>query len=189
MPHYFKYHPIVDYDALKNDVTVKTQNPLVRHKFVNLLGLRSGTYYTYIVQEHETAQFIADKYYDDVTLDWIIYMANNIIDPQYDWPLTYLNLIEFIKAKYGTVAAAQSQVHHYEQILYKGERLSNGTIVKEKTFQVDLATYNSIGDSSFKREVSNYNYEILTNDAKREIKIVRKEFLPGILRQQKVIFR
>ena len=189
MPHYFRYHPIVDYDVLKNDVTVRTQNPLVRHKMINLLGLRSGTYYTYIVKDHETAQFIADRYYDDVTLDWIIYIANNIIDPQYDWPLAYLDLIEFIKGKYGSVATAQSQVHHYEQIFRKGERLSGGTIIKEKTFQVDLDTYNSIGDPSFKREVSNYDYEIETNDAKREIKVVRKEFIPGILRQQKVIFK
>ncbi len=108
MPFFFSYHPIVDYDVLKNGVNVKTLNPLVRHKLSNLLGFRAGTYYTYTVQDHQTPQFIADRYYGDVTLDWIILLANNIIDPQYDWPLSQLDLIEFIKNKYGSITTAKS---------------------------------------------------------------------------------
>lgn len=189
MPFFFSYHPIVDYDVLKNGVNVKTLNPLVRHKLSNLLGFRAGTYYTYTVQDHQTPQFIADRYYGDVTLDWIILLANNIIDPQYDWPLSQLDLIEFIKNKYGSITTAKSEIHHYEQILRKNQRLSDGTIIEEKVLQVDLDTFNSIGDSSLKKEVTNYDYEIKTNDEKRIIKVVRKEFIPQILRQQKVIFK
>jgi hypothetical protein len=189
MAFYFSYHPFVNYDIEKNGTQIRTQNPLVRFKIKNLIKDKIGTYYTHNMQDHESAQFVAHKYYNDITLDWLIYIANDIIDPQYDWPLTSLNLLEYIKSKYGNIPAAQQGTHHYEQILSTPQKLYNGSITKEKTLEIDLDTYNAIGDPKNKRLVSNYDYETKKNDDKRLIKVIRKNFLSSILSEHRRIFK
>ena len=50
----------------------------------------------------ETPEIVADKFYNDSELYWIILMANEMIDPRFDWPLSYVNLLNYVDNKYGT---------------------------------------------------------------------------------------
>ncbi len=65
MTFFFKNHPSVSYDVQKNGISHTVQNPLVRFKIQELLKSRSALYYTHDIEEAQTVQFIADKYYDD----------------------------------------------------------------------------------------------------------------------------
>ena len=79
MPFFFANHPSVSYDVQKNGVPNIVQNPLVRFKLQQVLENRSALYYTHNLQEGQSLQFIAKRYYNDVTLDWIIYIINDIV--------------------------------------------------------------------------------------------------------------
>lgn len=203
MPFFFRNFPTAKYDVhtlggdtlrqsigakhdfLRDLVTV--QNPLVRYKIKDILKSKTALYYTRTVNDNETAEFIAERYYGDESLDWVLYVTNDIIDPYYDWPLEYNSFINYIKKKYGSVPAAQQQVHHYEKIVVERKRLFDGTIVEPVSITIDETTYNTLPTSQ-KRLVDSYTYEEEANDAKRTIKILQKSYLPKFLDEVRTIF-
>lgn len=187
MSFFFTYYPKVAYDINKNGVFLDVQNPLVRYRLKGIVNPRLANFFDHQIEEAQTAQTIAHKYYGDERLDWVIYIANDIIDPAFDWPLDYLDFISWIKKKYGSVPAAQSTIHHYERILTPATILSDGTIVQERVVVVDEDSYNALPPTE-RREVDAYEYETKINDEKRRVKIVRKDFIPGILQEARAIF-
>lgn len=188
MSFYFENHPVISYNLTTHDAYPKTvQNLLVRYKLKEVLKKRTRLYYIHRLEEGQTIQFIADRYYDDSSLDWVIYITNDIFDMTYDLPLDYLSFNNYIRDKYGSVPTAQSQTHHYEWIYQASSKLSDGTIIKEKTLEVDATTYAGL-IASEKREVSNYDYEVELNDSKRELRIMKSDYLNGFLAEAKGIF-
>ena len=49
-------------------------------------------YYKYDIQDSDTPEIIAHKYYNDMYRYWIVLFANQILDPVWDWPLEYQRL-------------------------------------------------------------------------------------------------
>lgn len=47
----------------------------------------------------------------------MILYANDIYDPQYDWPMNQDAFEKYIIGKYGSTANAKSQIHHYEKVI------------------------------------------------------------------------
>ena len=45
-------------------------------------------FYTYDIQDEDTPEIVASKYYGDVNRHWLVLYANQILDPQWQWPLT-----------------------------------------------------------------------------------------------------
>ena len=187
MPFFFENHPRISYDVLKNGVPQRAQNPLARYKIQEVLKTRSALYHTHNIEEGQSLQFIAHRYYNDITLDWVLCVINDIIDPQFDLPLDYQEFLSFVRAKYGSTESALTTVHHYEQILQAQTVLFDGTIVPEKAIIIDATTYGTL-DVANRREVSNYTYEERLNDAKREIKILDRDFLEQFLAEAESIF-
>ncbi len=56
---------------------------------------------------------LADAYYEDSELDWLIYLSNEIVDPYYGWYLNELEFDAFIHTKYGEMADAVKQTKYY----------------------------------------------------------------------------
>ena len=54
---------------------------------------------------------IADQYYGDSSLDWIVYLTNNITDPQWEWPLPQEVFDDFIRSKYGSIPIPGSETN------------------------------------------------------------------------------
>ena len=99
MPHFFQNFPTIEYDLGRTGVIQNIQNPLVRFKLLDILKSKSALYYKHIVEEGQSPQYIADNYYDDVTLDWVLFLVNDIYDVLYDWPMDYQTFVAFIKSK------------------------------------------------------------------------------------------
>lgn len=74
-----------------------------------------SSYYDYVIRDGETPEILADRVYDDPEGYWVILYANDIYDPQYDWPLDSNAFKRFIISKYGSTQAAKSNIHHYEK--------------------------------------------------------------------------
>ena len=65
---------------------------------------------------------IAFKEYGDSNLDWVILLANNILNIQDEWPLPQNSLDEILLEKYGTYDKLYSDVHHYETVEIKNSK-------------------------------------------------------------------
>jgi hypothetical protein len=187
MAYYFRPFPLIEYDIKKNQKTSLLTNIMTRFKIVESFQRQEAVYYDYSVKDGERADTIAFKYYNDASLDWVIYLTNNIIDPEFDWPLSTNAANKYIVKKYGSITAANEQVHHYEQLVTAHQVLFDGTVIPEKYEQIDLTTYNSLA-SADRRIVTAYEYEHRENEAKREIKLLSADFLPDLLTQVKTAF-
>lgn len=119
--------------------------------------------YNYSVQDGDTPETVAYKYYGSVDRYWIVLHGNQSLDPQWDWPLTSQQFQKYIVGKYKQEAATSlnisvnsvndSQVLSYtlgtvkylEKIIITKD---NTTQTKSaKTIRVNLNAYNAITPS------------------------------------------
>ena len=102
MASYFNYFPTTFYTSGANNATALdiVTNITSRFGFEQSLKENSAAFYPYLVKDDETPETIAYKMYGNAERHWIVLMFNDIVDPQYDWPLGYDNLIQYIDKKY-----------------------------------------------------------------------------------------
>jgi len=109
---YFKSFPYTYYsldDASTVQVVTNITNRVTLSDEVkNNLGL----YDEYDIKDGETPELVADKFYNNSELHWLVLHYNDIIDPRFDWPLDTNNLNRYVASKYADVNA----VHHYEDV-------------------------------------------------------------------------
>jgi len=180
MAYMFKNWPTVSYDLKKNGKPLELTNITLRYKINELLRNKSIIMYEYNVQDGERADIIAYKYYDDTSLDWIIYLTNNIIDPQFEWPHDDQSFKRFLTQKYGSPQTAKQTHHAYEKILRPQSVFFDGTVVAEKRVVVDQETYDATSPT-LRRQVDKYTYELELNEARSQIKILDKRYVQGIV--------
>ena len=108
---YFENFPLTYYtvyDDLSNvkivtNITVR--NKLSKEALDNIL-----LYDEYDIKDGETPEIVADKFYNNPQLHWVVLLTNEIIDPRFDWLLSTNNLNRYCEGKYSNV----NGVHHYE---------------------------------------------------------------------------
>ena len=101
MANYFNYFPITYYsvDANTSSLDVVT-NIISRFGFEKSLKENSSAFYEYEIKETDTPEIIASKFYGNSERHWMVLMFNDILDPQFDWPLQYDTLVKYIDDKY-----------------------------------------------------------------------------------------
>ena len=187
MAFYFRPFPLVRYDVKKNKLPLLLTNVTARYKIRDILKYKVAIYYDYIVKDGDRPDNIAFKYYEDETLDWLIYLVNDIIDPYYDWPLDQDAFNKYIRTLYGSVAGAKGTVFEYRKIITKQKVLFDGTNVPERYVVVDQNTYNTLGATD-RREVDAYEYYEEENNKKRRIRLLDKRFAANVKSEVEVIF-
>ena len=187
MAFYFRPFPLIRYDIKKNKLPLLLTNVTARYKIRDILKNRVAIYYDYIVKDGDRPDNIAFKYYEDETLDWLIYLVNDIIDPYYDWPLDQDAFNRYIRTLYGSVAGAKGTVFEYRKIITKQKVLFDGTNVPERYIVVDQNTYNTLGTTD-RREVDAYEYYEEENNNKRRIRLLDKRFAANVKSEVEVIF-
>ena len=123
MSKYFSYFPKTVYSLNSSDVDAVT-NIVSRFGFEQSFKNNSAVYYEYNVQDSDTPEIIANKFYGSSERHWAVLMINDIVDPQFDWPLDQRTIISFIDEKYSAnanigqsgIAWAQSNVKAYYKI-------------------------------------------------------------------------
>lgn len=187
MPFLFESFPKINYDIKKNGKQEIVTDITVRFKLIQAIKSRQAVYYDYTIQEGERPDIVAFKYYGDSTLDWIILMVNNIIDPVYDWPMAHKSFEKYLKNKYGSLSVAHSTNHEYRKVLNQQSTLFDGTFVSKRTLVVDETTYNSL-NVSMREAISKYQYEEELNESKRQIKLIDSDYVSDIINQYESVF-
>ena len=144
-------------------------------------------YFTnYKIVGDERPDQVAEKVYDDVDLDWIVLVANNILNIREEWPFPQKIFDEYLLEKYGTYDNVYA-VKHYKS---REVRDSVGTLILPKDLIVDenySVTFFDIGlgtevtKTNLTDPVTNFQYENEKEDAKRNIYLLKPEYLSIIL--------
>jgi hypothetical protein len=188
MSEYFSYFPTTEHDLTNIGQTVTLTNIMRRFIVRNQLQNRSDIFYEYDVQMGDRPDIIAEKYYGDADLAWLVLHFNNIKDPVFEFPLFGRDFENYIKGKYGSIPAARSEIHEYRQILQDSEVKYDGTKIPERYVVVDETTYNGLSATD-RRTIYKYDWEEELNEEKRKIKILDKRFLDKVRDEVETILR
>ena len=119
-------------------------------------------FYTYTIKDKERADIIAYSEYGDSTLDWVIYIINDINDPYYDWPMDNQNFISYLETKYNTNAYKLTStltgdtIHHY---YYQGLDSDSQEDINSYNYTMTYETYMALGQPPGWTAVSIWDYE------------------------------
>jgi hypothetical protein len=117
MDAYFQSFPSITYGALS------AINIMERTAILNSIFSTVYTFYPYTVKDGMRARTIAERYYGDPNLEWLVYFSNNIIDPYYDWPMDENTFNEYIIQNYGSIEEAQNKIISYRVNWYADDRV------------------------------------------------------------------
>ena len=188
MSNYFKQVPdfeyvsrlpdakISDYIAVKNLFKKAELRPDI---FQDL-----STFQKYQIKGDDRPDNVAEDFYQDSSLDWLVLTCNNIINVQTEWPMSQRDFDRFLLDKYGTYTNLES-THHHETLEVKN---SKGVVMLEKGLEVEsdftfsyydwwLKEQKTIATANLVTEVTNYQYEEKIEDAKRNIFLLKVRYL------------
>jgi hypothetical protein len=186
---------------------VQTDNVGVSRVFTNLMARASIipdvlknplVYYSYDIQEGDTPEIVAYKYYGDSYRYWIVLFANELLDPQWSWPMDSNVFDAYMTEKYPS-GNTTTTVYSYEKKLTQTDNSTNTVTIN--TIDVNETTYNSIientqtytiGNSTVtiqttKRIVTIYDYEYELNESKRKINILNSVYVDQMEQQFKAL--
>ena len=100
-------------------VSYANNNALNLSKRVSLFAqakAASTTFYPLEITDTQRADVLSFNVYNDATLDWLIYLTNNVIDPYYGWHLSQDDFDEYIILKYGSISNAKQYISYYRVV-------------------------------------------------------------------------
>ena len=200
---YFKELPNLQYQnflssSLSSHSYITVKNLFRRNKLRDDLQNVFTVFDKYEIMEGARPDTIAEDFYGDSELDWVVLMTAGILNVRNEWPLSNRDLYEYAYELYGNEL---NSVHHYETIeikdsegkliLPKGKRVDKDFTVSyydngnywTKTGIYNLSTNinGSIGS------VTNWEYETIKNDKKRSIYLLRRMYLQQFLNDMRNI--
>ena len=132
----------------------------------------------YTVQGDERPDQVANKFYQDSGLDWVVLTTNNIIHVRDEWPMGNQDFLTYLNAKY--TSEQLSNIHHYETDLLRD---SGGRLIHPKGLRVPSDYSISFLDNGVLRtesKITSFTFlenETNLNDAKRNINILKTSYL------------
>tara|TARA_B100001996_G_scaffold363897_1_gene332505 strand:+ start:350 stop:1024 length:675 start_codon:yes stop_codon:yes gene_type:complete len=137
----------------------------------------------YTIEGDDRPDNVANKVYDNSDLDWVVLIANNIINIQSEWPMSQADFNTYLTEKYDNDTDIFSGVHHYEA---NGVKNGKGVVIIPSGMRVGAAQsvtyYDYFSDqqvtvTDVALPVTNYTYEAKINDDKRNIFILKPRYL------------
>ena len=191
MSNYFDLIPDFDYVSRLPDAKI---SDYIRVKnFFRRATLREDifqnlTFFTkYSVEGNDRPDNVAHKVYENSDLDWVILLANNITHIPTEWPMPQNDFDRFLLDKYDNYDTIYNGVHHHETVEVKDSNdvtiVPEGLEVSSDFTQTYYDYYDSgmVTASDITRPVTNYQYEEKIENKKREIFILKQEYLTVII--------
>lgn len=184
---YFTYFPKIGYDLENTNEKKQLTNILRRFAFNNDNRDKLNTYYTYTIQAGDRPDTIAEKYYGDASLDWVVLHYNYILNPLFDFPLFGEDFSNYVAKKYGSLKVANETVLKYFKVIREKQKDARVDI-PELVLEIDETTYNTLLPSQ-RRSYTAYEWELELNDRKSEIKLLDKIYLDILLQEVETILQ
>ena len=125
----------------------------------------------YDIESNDTPESISYKIYETPYYHWTILFTNNIIDPITDWYMSDEILLKYCQDKYGDAIDSPSCiVDDYGNIVGSADPLLTN-------FQSNETRYTNTKYRGNTTTISNYQYEVMMNEKKRTIRIIRPQYM------------
>ena len=190
MSSYFNYVPDFAYPSRLPDAKISdyivVKNLFKRGKLREDIYQNIAFFTKYEIIGNDRPDNVAAEVYGDSDLDWVVLISNNIVNVQSEWPLLQNDFDRFMLDKYGTYEKMNDS-HHYET---KEVKNTVGAVIVPEGLQVpsdysvtyyDWYQSGEVTRSDITTEVTNYDYEIKKEDAKRNIFLLKNSYLHIII--------
>ncbi len=137
----------------------------------------------YTVKNNQRPDQVALDIYGNMQYDWVVLLCNNIINVYEEWPMSEDELERYIDSSYEEDA---DSIHHW--VTQRITDLRGRTLVKEDRIVPETYSYKRpdgtlIAKEETVRPVSVYDYESSKNDQKRNIYLLRKEYITAFIEE------
>ncbi len=180
---YFRQLPDLNYPSLANDRNSVYDYQIVKNLFKRAVmrddifdDVTSFTKYSVVGDERPDQ--VANTFYNDSGLDWVILTTNNIVHVRDEWPMGSQDFLTYLNTKY--TSEELSNIHHYETKIIRD---SNGKLIQPKGLTVPenhSITFLDNGTLRTETEITSFTFlenETKLNDDKRNINILKPIFL------------
>ena len=182
---YFRQLPNLEYQSFLSDRKASDDYLLVKNIF-RRVKLRDDLqniftiFNKYQIVDGARPDTVAEELYGSAQYDWVVLVSAGITRVRDQWPLTDHQVYNYAEEIYG---ADLNAVHHYETTEVKDSQdrliLPAGKVV-DSDFTIPKpddpeATLNPVVG------ISNYEYEVLKNNAKRTIYVLKPIYLQQVL--------
>lgn len=179
---YFRELPNLDYQSPLSDKNssldyVRVKNLFRRVKLRDDLQNVFTIFNRYIVKDGARPDTVAEELYGASDLDWVVLLTAGIVNVREQWPLSDKDLYNFALNKYGLANLNAVKYYVTTEVKDSNKRLilPAGKVV-DSSFTIPdpsngLATLNPV------TAVSNYEYEVEKNNKKRELFILKPDYL------------
>ena len=191
---YFRELPDVEYQNFLSS-SISSQSYLTVKNLFRRNKLRDDLQSSFtIFDKHEIVQgarpdTVAEEFYGDSQLDWVVLMTAGILNVRDEWPLDDRDLYDYAYDVHGDKL---NSVRYYETtevkdasgrlILPAGKRVNEDFEIYKPDESNEISTkINPV------RGISNWEYEIIKNEEKRSIYLLRKSYLQQFLNDMRNI--
>lgn len=181
----------IEYPFSQSDYTLM-KNFFKTYKIDDVFAFKtSESYEKYIINDNFTrVEQVAEAYYGEAYYDWIIILTNKLVNPQFDWPMTSVQLRDHVERNY---TDPYSTIRHYEIISNADQEERYGRVLFEEGTRMDEAFYNSgyqywdgtgvasVPGSLISSPVTQYEYEYKINEERREVYLLKSQYVSAFI--------
>ena len=186
--NYFSQLPDFEYvnrteDGKRISDYTQVKNLFKRGKLREDIFQETTFFEQYQIQGDDRPDNVAQKFYGDASLDWVVLLSNNIINLYEEWPLPQMGFTDYLLEKYNDYDTLYNGIHHYESnevtnsqgvvIFPKGVRVGAGQSVS----YFDEVDNQQVTVNPVSKGILNYDYERDLNDSKRNIFLLKGRYL------------
>ena len=193
---YFEELPDISYVSLlpktgNNNERITVKNIFKRAKLRTDIDQAITGFEYYQIPENTRPDVVAQNIYGDPELDWVILIANNIMNVRDEWPLSNNDLYDYMLEKYGSVEKL-NEINHWETTEIRDDfsriLLRSGLEV-DKDFTFTYSISNTTYTVNPTAAVTNEDYEIRKNESKRTIKLLKPQYLSTFIKDMRSIMK
>ena len=183
--------PSFSQDRTSSNDVVRVKNLFKRAKIRTDIQKSASAFDEFTIVGDARPDNIANQVYNSPFLDWVVLISNNIINVRDEWPMTQSDFQNYLNDKYGTVLL--NEIHHYETLKVNDP---NGSLLLEEGLRVDEnftlkysyeGEYKTLSGSQLLKSVTNYEFEVEKNDDKRNIFLLKSNYISTIISDMREI--
>jgi len=199
---YFRELPDIEYqnflsDSISSQSYLRVKNLFRRNKLRDDLQNNFTLFNKYEIMDGARPDTVAEEIYGDSQLDWVVLITAGIINVRDEWPLSDRELYDY---SYNVHGENLTDIHHYETTEVKDSKevhgikmnrliLPKGKVV-DKDFKIPKPDEIGTGTATELNPVTgitNWEYEVIKNNKKRTIYLLKVEYLQQFLNDMRDI--
>ena len=191
MSNYFRLVPDFEYVSRLPDARIgdyiRVKNLFKKGKIREDIFENLAFFTKYKIVGDDRPDNVAFEVYEDSSLDWLVLTCNNVLNIQSEWPLPQQQFDNYVLGKYGDYDTLYNGIHHHETV---EEKNSQGVTIVPAGLEVQsnysVSYYDYFIDSQVTKNnlvvpITNYEYEEKLENNKRNIFLLKKDYIGIIL--------